>query len=891
MSPAGQSNEHKESEVSKPSPLRWFHWFAVGASLLLTIAAWHLSNRQVERQSLARFQQEASAVIELVVERLRKYELALWSGASAVQAMGGDVSLEEWRTYAGPSRLERDYPAITGIGVIRRVPSDGLESYVAEQRILRPDFRVHPTTQAEEHFPITYIEPAAGNEAAVGLDMTHEADRYGGVMRVRDTGTPQLAGPIALVQDARNTPGFFLFVPFYRGPHESVEDRRTNFAGIVYASFVVRELMAPSPSPSREGRHLGIRIDDGAETLYNEHVDGEVDYDPDPQYEETHQVRLYGLTWNFHVQSSHSFRAAVASSQPLIVLAGGIIIDLLLLALFLLMTSKSGSILASNRELQRTVSQFSDAQGALELTTSTLEARDLELQRQRRAALNIAADARAAQEKAEEAEHRSTVVVESAPNAMVMVDNTGTIVLVNAETERIFGYQREEMLGQTIELLIPNRYHDGHPDVRDQFFESPEARAMGARQDTFGLHKNGTEFPVEIGLNPIDTPRGRFVLSSVVDITGRDAQRRFEQAVESAPNAMVMMDESGRIVLVNAEAERIFGYTRNEMLGELVDRLVPERFTEGDANAPKSFFVSSSARAIGVGQELFARRKDGSEFPVEIRLNPIETPEGRFVLSSIVDNTQQKRMIDQLENRTEEMEQLLYTVSHDLKSPLVTIQGFSSMIVEALERDDVEDARDSAKRVSRATKTMAALINDVLALSRVARASETEEWVNIAGLVADVALSLDAQFTKADARLVVATSLPRIRTISSRVQQIFLNLIGNALKYGCQNPGASIEVGCVDAPRHHRFYVRDHGPGIAAANHQKAFIIFRRLSKKKEGSGLGLAIVMKAARSLGGQAWIKSELGEGATFWFSVAKNQSSDESTESAERKETANV
>lgn len=845
----------------------------IGASLLLTITAWRFSEQQVENQSVARFERESAQVVELVVERLQKYELALWGGASAVQALGGEASLDEWRTFARTARIEREYPGIAGIGIIEPVPHENLASYLAAQRILRPDFMIHPTLEADEHYPITYIEPAEDNALAVGLDMAHETNRADGVARVRDSGLPQLAGPITLVQDERQTPGFLFFVPLYRGGEdESVEERRANFGGIVYAPFVVRELMAGTLS--RERRHVGVRIDDGDETLYDEHVVGEPDYDPEPQYSETHDVQLYGRTWRFHIQSARSFRAAAASRQPLIVLIGGIFIDLLLLAFFIMLSGKNRSALTSNQELEQTIAQLEVMQDDLKATKTSLERRDGELQRQRAAAMEIAAEATVAQENAEQAEQRSKVVVESAPNAMIMVDEKGMIVLVNTETERIFGHAREELLGQPIELLIPKTKDEQSPTARSGLSEAPKPQRLGTTSELVGVRKDGSEFPLALGLNPIETSQGRYVLSAVVDLTERrEAQRRFEQAVESAPNAMVMVNRSGQIVLVNAEAERIFGYDRDEMVGELVERLLPQHIVDGSPNASELFAVSSKKRVMGAGQQLYARRKDGSEFPAEIGLNPIETPDGRFVLSSIVDNTERKRILDQLENRTEEMEQLLYTVSHDLKSPLVTIQGFSELITEALERNDIEDAIDSAGRVSRATTTMAALIKDVLELSRVTRAEEEAEWVDIGALIADVAESLDSQFVAAEARLVINRAPPIIHTIARRVQQIFLNLVGNALKYGCDSPGSTIEIGYVQKPRHHEFYVRDHGPGIAPAHHEKVFMIFRRMTTDKEGTGLGLAIVMKAARSLGGQAWLESELGEGTTVRFSVAKN------------------
>jgi PAS domain S-box-containing protein len=235
-------------------------------------------------------------------------------------------------------------------------------------------------------------------------------------------------------------------------------------------------------------------------------------------------------------------------------------------------------------------------------------------------------------------------VVESTPSGVVMVDRAGMIVLVNREVERLFGYARADLVGQSIETLVPDRFRGEHPGFRTGFFASPQTRAMGAGRELFGVRRDGTEFPVEIGLNPLETADGVFVLASVVDITARKrAEARFRAAVESSPNGMVMIDREGKIVLVNREIERLFGYGREDLLGHPIETLVPDELRDRHPALRDGFFTDPQTRAMGVGRELFGRRKDGRRVPVEIGLNPLETDEGLFVLASVVDITARKR--------------------------------------------------------------------------------------------------------------------------------------------------------------------------------------------------------------------------------------------------------
>ena len=195
---------------------------------------------------------------------------------------------------------------------------------------------------------------------------------------------------------------------------------------------------------------------------------------------------------------------------------------------------------------------------------------------------------------------RYDVVVEASPNAMLIIDEAGRIVLVNEAVERLFGYPREELLGQPIEILVPERSRANHPGNREHYAENPSARPMGKGRDLHARRKDGSEVPVEIGLNPITTDQGRFVLSVIIDITERKrAEERFRLAVEAAPNAMIMTDEKGTIVLANSQAEALFGYSRAELSGMSVETLVPERLRATHPASRAQFFADPQSRSMG----------------------------------------------------------------------------------------------------------------------------------------------------------------------------------------------------------------------------------------------------------------------------------------------------
>ncbi len=355
--------------------------------------------------------------------------------------------------------------------------------------------------------------------------------------------------------------------------------------------------------------------------------------------------------------------------------------------------------------------------------------------------------------------------------------------------------------------------------------------------------------------------------------------------VQAVPTAIVMVDGKGTIVLVNKHAEQLFGYVSGELVGAPIEILVPQRFRGDHANHRSEFIAHPEARPMGAGRDLFGVRKDGSEFPIEIGLNPVRTSEGFYVLSAVVDISERVRHAEEmrvaneaLERSNIELQRFAYVASHDLQAPMRTIAGFIELLqLNYAEKLD-DRARDWIHRAVQSTRRLQSLMQDLLDYSRIDSQPRPFEDIAFDEVVDQAIALLGAQVSEQNVSI-AREALPHVSGDRSQLVQLMLNLLSNAIKYRSRNTPTIVISARADDGRW-IISVADNGIGIECKHHQKIFDIFQRLHTQHEfpGTGIGLAVARRVVARHSGRIWVESEPGAGSTFHFTLPQREHHDD-------------
>ncbi|MBV8399178.1 MAG: PAS domain S-box protein [Acetobacteraceae bacterium] len=468
-------------------------------------------------------------------------------------------------------------------------------------------------------------------------------------------------------------------------------------------------------------------------------------------------------------------------------------------------------------------------------------------------------------------------LLESAPDGIVIVDASGCIALVNRQVEALFGYHRNELLGQPIETLLPARFRGRHVHLRESYQAAPRTRPMGAGFDLWGRRRDATEFPVEISLSPMRLDGERFVISIVRDVSEqkrRDRER--EELLESVTRVLdgvsdpvVALDVNGVVTRVNPAACALLNATEDQVLGRPAHDIFrwqddAGRLLEEDEYAFRRTLASGE---LATASRYF-QRADGTRIPVLVSSAPVTSSNrGIQMVVQVIRDVSREREIEELKN------QIISLVSHELRTPIGHIKGFSSSLLDPEVEWDAATQLDFITEIDREADRLSALVRDLLDMSKIESGTAVVDLVEVSpsGVTRQALRNVENATASHQVEDGVSEDLPDVRGDPGQLERVIGNLVENAAKYSPD--GADIRVKAEVDGGAVRWCVRDQGPGIPVEYRQRVFEKFVRVRTgdfRTPGTGLGLAICKGIVEAHGGELWLESPASGGSCFCFTI---------------------